>query len=964
MAELPAMRRSSSSIRNLNARGLDVTFYPFILMTQLVGNARPDPFGRGEQPKLPWRGRITTSIAPEIDPGVDRSIVADQEVDRFFGTARAADFRVLDGAVSYSGPNEWSYRRFILHYAALCAASGGVEAFCIGSEMRGLTQIRGSADQFPAVAQMVRLAQEVRQLLPSAKLGYAADWSEYFGYRPADTGNVHFHLDPLWASPAIDFVGIDNYMPLSDWRDGDGHVDVASGSIYDIPYLMENIEGGEGFDWYYRSEAARDVQDRDAITDGAHGEPWVFRYKDIRSWWNNRHHDRIDGVRSQTPTAWVPRSKPFRLTEYGCAALDKGANQPNRFLDPKSSESGVPYYSNGQRDDAMQMQYLRAITAYWNDPAINIFSELYGGPMLDMDHSFAWAWDARPWPAFPDLQDFWSDGVNHARGHWLSGRSANQPLASVIREICASADLHDIDVSKVYGVVRGYDIREIRTARSELQALMLAYGVEATEHAGRVVFSMRANAREWMFGNDMLARTDDAVVAIQRAPDPEVSGRVRVHYVSAAGDFSVRVGEAVHPGQDQIPVSDTELPLALTSGEGSGLAERFLAEARTARETLQTALPASCLDVRAGDHLRLEGSPDSWRIDRIEDAGARVVHAVRVEKSVFEARDEAEDRAISARPATALPADVVFLDLPFLTGNEDPYSPHVAAAARPWPGSIAVHSSVTGSNYRLNTFVETPSSLGWTETPLAGAAPGIWDDGPELLIRLNEAGLASVSDEALFAGANAMAIGDGSASGWEILQFRDVRLVGPDLWAVSRRLRGQRGTEPNMRAEWAVGSRVVMLDGSLEQLDLPPDAIGLPRHFRTGPARLPLDHPSYVHEIATFHAEALRPYRPVHLRAFRTDTGVQGRWTRRSRAVGENWDVPDVPLAETFEAYVVRLLSDDGTVLTERQVASSEVLFTQEFVDGLAGGGSPVRMDVAQLSDTFGPGHRASTAIA
>ena len=32
--------------------------------------------------------------------------------------------------------------------------------------------------------------------------------------------DVYFHLDPLWASPAIDFIGIDNYMPLSDWRDG------------------------------------------------------------------------------------------------------------------------------------------------------------------------------------------------------------------------------------------------------------------------------------------------------------------------------------------------------------------------------------------------------------------------------------------------------------------------------------------------------------------------------------------------------------------------------------------------------------------------------------------------------------------------------------------------------------------------------------------------------------------------
>ncbi|MCB2150236.1 MAG: hypothetical protein KDE06_02910, partial [Rhodobacteraceae bacterium] len=42
----------------------------------------------------------------------------------FFGAAQVSDFSVDGGAVSYSGPAEWSYRRFVLHYAHLCAAAG------------------------------------------------------------------------------------------------------------------------------------------------------------------------------------------------------------------------------------------------------------------------------------------------------------------------------------------------------------------------------------------------------------------------------------------------------------------------------------------------------------------------------------------------------------------------------------------------------------------------------------------------------------------------------------------------------------------------------------------------------------------------------------------------------------------------------------------------------------------------
>lgn len=139
----------------------------------------------------------------------------------------------------YLGPVEWSYRRFILHYAHLCVAADGVASFCIGSEMRGLTQIRGVGNSFPAVDALRVLANDVRGVLGAAvKIGYVADWSEYFGYQPQDgSGDVFFNLDPLWADANIDFIGIDNYMPVSDWRDEDDHADSSWGSIYNTEYL-------------------------------------------------------------------------------------------------------------------------------------------------------------------------------------------------------------------------------------------------------------------------------------------------------------------------------------------------------------------------------------------------------------------------------------------------------------------------------------------------------------------------------------------------------------------------------------------------------------------------------------------------------------------------------------------------------------------------------------------------------
>ena len=93
--------------------------------------------------------------------------------------------------------------------------------------------------------QLRTLAQEVRAILRAGtQISYAADWSEYFGYHPEGENNLYYHLDPLWADPAIDFIGIDNYMPLADWRDTDGHLDgQVWDATYNLDYLKSNIEG-------------------------------------------------------------------------------------------------------------------------------------------------------------------------------------------------------------------------------------------------------------------------------------------------------------------------------------------------------------------------------------------------------------------------------------------------------------------------------------------------------------------------------------------------------------------------------------------------------------------------------------------------------------------------------------------------------------------------------------------------
>jgi hypothetical protein len=936
----------------MKTSGKDVTFYPFILMDQMEGNQRVDPWtGMVGQPKLPWRGRITTSLAPNLPGSPDRTIAAEAEVAAFFGAALPSHFSLSGTTVSYSGPADWGYKRFILHNAMLCAAAGGVEAFCIGSEMRGLTQIRGVNDSFPAVTALIALAADVRSILgPTCKLSYAADWSEYFGHQA--NGNLYFHLDPLWADANIDFIGIDNYMPVSDWRDDEVQADDAWQTVHNPDYLLANIAGGEGFDWYYANPADEASQTRTPITDGVHDEPWVYRYKDLRNWWSCQHHPRINGVRLATPTAWVPQSKPFRFTEYGCAAIDKGTNQPNKFLDPKSSESALPKYSTGQRDDLLQMAYYTAMARFWREPANNPASLSYPGPMLDFDHSLAWAWDARPFPAFPVHQSLWSDGANFEAGHWLNGRSANQSFSAVISEVCKTSGVPDADTSQALGVVRGYSLTETLSARALLQPLLQAGSVDAVEREGVLRFARRTGSGAVPLAADGFVDETGGPEASRLGPG-ETIDQVRLNFLEAESDFAVRAVTASLPGHADPSVAQSDLPLALTTGEATALAERWLMESRLARDSLKFSLPPSRRDIGAGSVVDIAGQ--RYRIDRCELTQQQALEAVRIDPAVY--------RAMKVDPAPAgwkpyqapTPPFPVFLDLPLITGTEVPHAPHIAVAAAPWPGQVALWSSPTEAGFALNTTLDRPALVGVTETPLVSGAAGRWERGPALRIRLSSGQISAAEEAAVLAGANALAIGDGSPSGWEVLQFADATLVGPSTYDISTRLRGQLGTDATMPSVWPSGSLVVLLDAGMKQISLAQSARGLARHYRIGDAARGYDGAGVVAQTLSFEGIGLRPYAVCHLRkSGDLGTPLQFTWVRRTRIDGDSWQSVEVPLGEETESYRLRVRMG-ATIL--REVVTSQPLWTYPLAQQAADGvGAGAVVEVAQLSTSFGAG--------
>ena len=713
----PSDESVRQAVASLKARGLAVTLYPFVFM---------DCEG------YPWRGRVAGRDGAEAAADV------------------AAVFGEADG---------WGLRRLALHYAAL-AAETGADGLLIGSEMRGLTWTRGATGGFPAVTQLRTLAAECRAVVGAdVALSYAADWSEYFGRHDGD--DVVFHLDPLWADAAIDYIGIDWYPPLGDWRDGDGGVDAETfGGPADAAYLAAQVGGGEGFDWFYADEDDRAAQVRTPIVDTAHGEDWVFRPKDLKGWWANAHHDRPGGVRSATPTAWVPGMKPIRLTEFGCAAVDRGGNAPNRFLDPKSEESGLPPFSTGVRDDRMQRRALEAVIGHFGAAGNNPVSAVYGGPMLEaMD---AWCWDARPYPAFPACADLWADAGAWAAGHWLNGRLAGETkdlLAAVLKRAGLGDD--EMRIEGVEGDVAGYVIDRPMRTRDALEPLIAALNLTVAERGGQVAVLGTPEIVTALDEAELALPEDGVSVRTDRSLEPG-PGVARVRFIDEAADY--QTGAATVRGDGDGGGVDLDLPAVCGAGLARAAAARLLTA--EAEDRLTVALgPLEALRLEAGDVVSLREA--DWRVARVslDETPSAVLEPVVAFDAVGEAPEwrGGDDVATGGAPFFRL------LDLPPLPGRKEDGRPLAVVAADPWR-AMQVHAGPSGAALSLRGDVAAPATVGVLTAALGPGMRHRWDEANVLEVRIEGRAPESLSDEAVLAGGNAVAVE--TAAGWQIVQFR------------------------------------------------------------------------------------------------------------------------------------------------------------------------------------------------
>jgi len=881
------------AMQNIKGRGWRALFYPFILM---------------DMARFPWRGRI------------EADTVAD--TNTFLGTVTPAHFSLVSGKVNYTGPaDEWSQRRMILHYATLLSdIMQPGDAFVVGTEMRGMSESNNAWANG-----LVTLLADVRTILgPGVLVSYAADWSEY--QQPS--------LSVLW--DVADFVGIDNYLPLTDWRDGD--------EVYTIEEFQAGVEGGEYYDYFYASDADRQANIRSPIT-----QP-QFRQKDIRYWQSVNH-----------PT------KPVWFTEFGAPAVDKGANQPNVFVDAKSVESFLPYFSNGQRNDLVQKLYYEATLDYWKNVAPS--------PYIDPANMFAWTWDARPYPAFPALVDVWSDGPNWEVGHWLNGRLDQVILPDLVQELCLEAGIpeENIDITGLLNaivIVRGMYVSSLSNTRQILENLMETFMFDAVEDGDKLRFITRGDHNVVTISTDDFILTNDAETFEKtRISDPELPDRTKISFLDESRAYAVgSVDGHTRTGLSR-KVNQFTTICVIDQSYAKGVADVMTQQAWIARDSVKFSLPVSYIHLKPGD-LFTASLPNSrlmvFKLIEVNFGDQLDVEAVAVDPSIYELVTHSYFTPNYESPEVFGPTLAVFPEVPLFINDapQNNWSPRIVAYQSPWPRNVDVYEDdlLGEGSFDLNTTIANTSIIGELT---AGLAPPnrveVWDNANEVRLRIYDAAqtLSPANDLAVLNGANPLAVLTPSGE-WEILQYVNASMTGADTYTLSRLLRGQLGTEKYIGDPTPAGSRIFVADqrtyGYLEGTNA---RLNIPRDYRYGPRGVNLNDERFQQIEITPRGVALRPYAPVHLKQFRDPISgdIELTWLRRTRFSGDNWQFTDVPLNEDQEEYEIDIR--DGITVLRTILVGSNNTYTYSLSDQISDfGAGQMNIDwtVYQMSALYGRG--------
>jgi hypothetical protein len=662
------------------------------------------------------------------------------------------------------------YNNFILHYANLL--KGKIDAFIIGSEMIGLTKIKDSNGSFPAVKELINLAKEVKKILgKDVKVTYAADWSEYH-----HTDGGWYNLDDLWASPDIDVIGIDAYFPLTD-----------QSSDISVQDIENGWTSGEGYDFYFENGKGSAKKDLSA----------PYAWKNIKYFWGNAHYN-PDGKK----TSWIPKSKKIWFTEYGFPSINLATNQPNVFYSKSSSESGFPYLSDGKANYSIQQKAIIATEVVWKS-----------SPMIE--NKFAWCWDARPFPYFPNLSNTWKDAGDFATGHWLNGKIASSTLNQVIYKICISLGLKESEfkIEDDLDYIIGININTKTSGIALLKHLSEIFMFDISMINGIIVFYKIKTRNIVKIDDGNILKID--VKSLNKNDTPSVLEMLyyNQNYKITNARFSANdINQNTNSIKTNVIISDDV---------AKSVAQSIITSLWNSEDEYKISLPITFNNLKLGDTIELfqNNKKSKLRIISIQISKDDVVNITCINQHDFSSNDVLSHDKKIADVEKKHDIELDIFDLPNIDQSTDRSKfPLYLGIRNDFEQDLYATiklSSDNGVSYQSQMSIDSECIYGdvFDFHQSSEINKNIVDYKSKFKIYIRNGEISSTDEISFHNDVNLCIIGD------EILSFKNAEIIGENLYQISVLLRGLYGTNKHINTH-KIGDKFTLIK-SLSKLELP-----------------------------------------------------------------------------------------------------------------------------------------------
>lgn len=560
------------------------------------------------------------------------------------------------------------------------------------------------------------------------------------------------------------------------------------------------------------------------------------------------------------------------------------------------------------------------------------------------------------------------------------------PVGDIVLDVCkrAGIDASLVDVSlltaenlKPTNLCCGYLITRPTSAAQILQTLMQGFFFDICESDGKLKCVPRGLASiETIPEEDLGMEADKAKIIETQGQEQDLPRDVTVLYNDE--DLDYQQGKQIKSRNSRIVATRNSeiitLPLTMKADFARQVAEKALYLRWLERNAYTTNLwKPKYMQLDPTDVLQFVYEGMTFQI-RVMDTSIGQGFVVAINgvgdnaRNYLSAAKGGLGGGGGGRPASAIaPPTLLFLfDIPLLRDLDSNaagtgYYYAMSSGATGWTSGVLL-KSLDGTTFSLEDTDNLAVSFGYTTNALGSPrSPWTWDRANSLNVRMVKGTLQTDTELNVLNGSNALLIG--SASGWEVAQFRDDRIEIDGTHTLSTLLRGRRGTEINCGAH-AVGDLVVDLHSGMKHVSDPLSEINKLRYYRgvtTG------QDPSLVTpEQLTIRGNDLKPYAPTSVAGARDGSmNLTIDWIRRTR-IGGDWldGMGTVPLSEDSEAYEVDIL--DGATVKRTLSGLSSPTASYSAADQAVDFGSAqsaIAMNIYQLSGKIGRGFAKSATV-